>query len=212
MRIRNLKEKDEILSKSFYVLDNRKAYKGKWRDIFKNNNPVWIEIGTGKCKFIYEMAKKYKDVNFVGIEKVDTVLALGIKEINDLDKLDNLRLINYDANNIDLLFNKEVEQLFLNFSDPWPKTRHEKRRLTSLGFLKKYDIIFCGDKIINFKTDNRELFEYSIMSLTNYGYKLVDISLDLHKREDVYNVITEYEKKFSSKGFNIYYLKAIKTL
>ena len=212
MRIRNIKNKDKILEKSNYVIKNPLEYKGCWQKYFKNKNPIYLEIGTGKCKFIYEMAKKNPDINFIGIERIDTVLAYGVRELEKLEILGNLVLINYDANNIDSLFNKEIDMVFLNFSDPWPKKRHEKRRLTSFSFLKKYDIIFSSDRKIMFKTDNKELFEYSIISLTTSGYKIVDISLDLHKDKDFDNVMTEYEKKFSSKGDKIYMLKAVKDI
>ena len=212
MRIRNIKNKDKILEKSNYVIKNPLEYKGCWQKYFKNKNPIYLEIGTGKCKFIYEMAKKNPDINFIGIERIDTVLAYGVREFEKLEILGNLVLINYDANNIDSLFNKEIDMVFLNFSDPWPKKRHEKRRLTSFSFLKKYDIIFSSDRKIMFKTDNKELFEYSIISLTTYGYKIVDISLDLHNDKDFDNVMTEYEKKFSSKGDKIYMLKAVKDI
>lgn len=212
MRIRNIKNKDKILEKSNYVIKNPLEYKGCWQKYFKNKNPIYLEIGTGKCKFIYEMAKKNPDINFIGIERIDTVLAYGVRELEKLEILGNLVLINYDANNIDSLFNKEIDMVFLNFSDPWPKKRHEKRRLTSFSFLEKYDIIFSSDRKIMFKTDNKELFEYSIISLTTYGYKIVDISLDLHKDKDFDNVMTEYEKKFSSKGDKIYMLKAVKDI
>lgn len=212
MRIRNIKNKDKILEKSNYVIKNPLEYKGCWQKYFKNKNPIYLEIGTGKCKFIYEMAKKNPDINFIGIERIDTVLAYGVRELEKLEILGNLVLINYDANNIDSLFYKEIDMVFLNFSDPWPKKRHEKRRLTSFSFLKKYDIIFSSDRKIMFKTDNKELFEYSIISLTTFGYKIVDISLDLHKDKDFDNVMTEYEKKFSSKGDKIYMLKAVKDI
>ena len=212
MRIRNIKNKDKILEKSNYVIKNPLEYKGCWQKYFKNKNPIYLEIGTGKCKFIYEMAKKNPNINFIGIERIDTVLAYGVRELEKLEILGNLVLINYDANNIDSLFYKEIDMVFLNFSDPWPKKRHEKRRLTSFSFLKKYDIIFSSDRKIMFKTDNKELFEYSIISLTTYGYKIVDISLDLHKDKDFDNVMTEYEKKFSSKGDKIYMLKAVKDI
>lgn len=156
------------------------------------------------------MARQNKDINFIGIERIDTVLALGIKEIEKRELLPNLRLINYDAYKVDELFKNEIDTLYLNFSDPWPKKRHEKRRLTNFRFLEKYDIIFKSDRKIRLKTDNEKLFEYSLVSLSNYGYKIIDLSLDLHKKEDYNNIMTEYEKKFSSKGCKIYMLNAVK--
>ena len=212
MRMRNVKNKKEILEKSSYVIDDPVDYKGNWKSLFGNDNPIYIEIGPGKCQFIYNMAKKYPDINFIRIERIDSVLAFGVEKIECKEKLGNLFLMNYDAFKIEALFDKEIDHILLNFSDPWPKKRHEKRRLTSFCFLEKYDIIFKGDRKITFKTDNKALFEYSIISLSNYGYKIEDISLDLHKREDLDNVLTEYEEKFSSKGCNIYYLKGVKNI
>lgn len=210
MRPRNLKNKKEILENSTYVISNPEIHKGKWQKLFANSNPIHLEIGTGKCTFIYEMAKTYPNINFIGIERIDTVLALGIKDIETLEKLPNLYLMNYDALNVDKIFFKEIERIYLNFSDPWPKKRHEKRRLTSFRFLEKYDIIFASDNNITMKTDNKELFEYSAISFSNYGYTIVDLSLDLHKKQDYNNIMTEYEKKFTKKGNNIYMLEVKK--
>ena len=212
MRIRNIKNKKEILENCCYVISNPTEYKGKWNTYFKNDNPIYLEIGTGKCTFIYEMAKKYPNINFIGVERIDTVLAFGVKDLENEERLNNLVLMNYDAERIYDLFDKEIDELFLNFSDPWPKKRHEKRRLTSIGFLEKYDIKFSSDRVINFKTDNRELFEFSLISLSNYGYKFEDLSLDLHSKLDFDNVMTEYERKFSSRGFKIYMVKARKNI
>ena len=210
MRVRNVKNKKEILDNSKYIINNPSVYKGKWKELFKNNNSIHLEIGTGKCSFIYEMARQNPSINFIGIERIDTVLALGVKELVNKPVLDNLYLVNYDALKIEDLFDREIETLYLNFSDPWPKSRHEKRRLTNFRFLEKYDIIFLGDKRIVMKTDNRDLFEYSVVSLSNYGYKITDLSLDLHKKEDYNNIMTEYEEKFSKKGCQIYMLSAVK--
>ena len=210
MRVRNLKNKKDILNNSSYYLSNPEDYKDKWKSYFKNDNPIYLEIGCGKCSFIYEIAKRNPENNYVGMERIDTVLAYGIKEISGKDELSNLVLINYDASSIDKVLKKEIETLYLNFSDPWPKKRHEKRRLTSFSFLEKYDTIFKDEKNLEFKTDNIGLFEYSIVSLSKYGYVIEDLSFDLHKREDFDNIVTEYEEKFSKKGFKINYLKAIK--
>jgi len=201
MRLRNLKNGKEILLNSKYVA---KKYNG-----FDNNNPVHMEIGIGMGDFIINMAKLYPNINFIGIEKFDSVLARAVKKIN-IEKLTNIKLMRLDAIDIKEYFKKEIDLLYLNFSDPWPKNRHEDRRLTSLVFLEKYDSIFKRDKIINFKTDNRKLFEFSLESLSNYGYKLKNISLDLHSDNVENNVMTEYEKKFSSKGFRIYRVEAYK--
>lgn len=209
MRIRNIKNKKEILDSSKYFINNPSEYKGKWNELFSNPNKICVEIGPGKCTFIYEMAKLYPNINFIGIEKIDTVLAYGIKDMESKEFLSNLFLINYDAFNIDELFDSEIDTLYLNFSDPWPKARHEKRRLTNFRFLEKYDIIFVSDKKIIMKTDNVSLFEYSVVSLSKYGYKIIDLSLDLHSKEDYNNIMTEYEKKFSSKGCKIYMLEAV---
>ena len=210
MRVRNIKNKKEILENCKYIIANPLEYKGKWSKLFNNSNPIHLEIGTGKCSFIYEMAKQNPKINFIGVERIDTVLAYGIRELDNKPFLNNLYLINYDALKIDDIFDGEIDTLYLNFSDPWPKKRHEKRRLTNFRFLEKYDIIFTGDKKIIMKTDNRELFEYSIISLSNFGYKIIDLSLDLHKKEDYNNIMTEYEIKFSRKGCRIYMLSAVK--
>lgn len=210
MRVRNIKNKKEILESSSYYISDPCKYKGSWNSLFGNSNKICLEIGTGKCSFIYEMARLNPNINFIGIEKIDTVLAFGVKEIEKKEKLNNLFLINYDAFKVDDIFSSEIDTIYLNFSDPWPKARHEKRRLTNFRFLEKYDIIFMGDKKINMKTDNRELFEYSLVSLSKYGYKIIDLSLDLHSKEDYNNIMTEYEKKFSSKGYKIYMLSAMK--
>ena len=160
MRITNIKNKKEILDSSKYFINNPSEYKGKWNELFGNSNKICVEIGPGKCTFIYEMARLYPNINFIGIEKIDTVLAYGIKDMESKEFLSNLFLINYDAFNIDELFDSEIDTLYLNFSDPWPKARHEKRRLTNFRFLEKYDIIFMSDKKIIMKTDNVNLFEY----------------------------------------------------
>ena len=210
MRVRNVKNKEEIINNSIYTIDNPTNYKGKWNTIFNNNNPIYLEIGMGKGKFILENARNNPNINYIGIEKNGSVLSYAIKKIEEY-KLSNLKLICFDANKIDELFDKDIDLLYLNFSDPWPKNRHEKRRLTSNSFLEKYDKIFKKDKIIEMKTDNQGLFEYSLITLTNYNYKILDISLDLTSREDFINIRTEYEEKYILKNNRIYYLRVIKT-
>ena len=183
-------------------------YKGIWNNVFSNNNPIYIEIGMGKGDFIVENAKNNPDINYIGIEKYDSVIVRAIQKSNELE-LDNLKLIRLDAIFLDKVFDKEVDLIYLNFSDPWPKDRHEKRRLTSYNFLSIYDKIFKDRARIEMKTDNIDLFNYSLGSLENYGYDICYVTNDLHK-ENVYNVMTEYEKKFSSLGVKINKFIAIK--
>lgn len=198
MRLRKLKNEKLLINNSKYIIDNPKDYCGKWKSVFMNDNPIHVEIGMGKGKFILENAIKYPDINFIGIEKFDSAIARAIKKIDDY-KLPNLKLIRMDAEEINEVFNKEISCVYLNFSDPWPKERHEKRRLTHSNFLKLFDSIFMGDNLIIQKTDNRKLFEYSVSSLSNYGYKIDKISCDLHKDiED--SITTEYEEKFMELG------------
>ncbi len=202
MRQRNVKNKHEILNNSSYYINNPEEYKGKWKSVFDNNNPIYIEIGMGKGKFIIENSLKYKNINFIGIERQDSILALAIKKVPD--GINNLKLINYDANTIENIFDSEIDKIYLNFSDPWPKKRHEKRRLTSPVFLEKYNQIFKNDNVIEFKTDNKDLFCYSIKTLNNADYFIEDITFDLEKREDLDNIKTEYEEKFTKLNSPIY--------
>ena len=201
MRLRNVKNKEEILNASSYLVKNPLENIGKWNELFGNNNPIYIEIGMGKGKFIIENAIKYPNINFIGIEKFDSVLARCLPKIPE--NLNNLLIIRMDALNIEKIFSNEVDRIYLNFSDPWPKARHHLRRLSSKVFLEKYDSLFRNDKEIYMRTDNQDLYIYSLMSFSEYGYVLTDISFDLHKDRD--NLITtEYEDKFSSKGMPIY--------
>ena len=202
MRLRNVKGASEIIEKSLYVIKNYEECKSKYNMVFGNNNPIHIEIGMGKGDFIINMAKKYPNINFIGIEKFDSVLVRAIEKIDD--DIPNLRFIRMDATDIDSVFYNEVDTLYLNFSDPWPKNRHEHRRLTSERFLRRYDNLFIKDKKIIMKTDNRKLFEFSIISFTNYDYKIEELSLDMYNDDIKENVQTEYEKKFHEKGYPIY--------
>lgn len=198
MRLRRLKNEKELLTSSKYIIESPKEYCGKWKSVFGNNNPIHIEVGMGKGNFILKNAIKYPNINFIGIEKFDSAIVRAIKKIEDYN-LPNLKLIRMDAEEINEVFSKEVECMYLNFSDPWPKERHEKRRLTHHKFLKLYDEIFESKNLIIQKTDNRKLFEYSISSLSNYGYKIDNISCDLHKDNDDV-ITTEYEEKFMTIG------------
>ena len=161
----------------------------------------------GKGDFIINMAMHFKNINFIGIEMYDSVMVRAVEKLDSV--IPNLRFIKVDATNIEEIFDKEIDTLYLNFSDPWPKNRHEHRRLTCHRFLKRYDSIFKGKKVIVQKTDNRGFFEYSLKSLTDYNYKIDEISLNLHN-SDIFNIETEYERKFSNKGYPIYMVKMIK--
>lgn len=202
MRLKHVKGADEIIKKGVYFIDNYKDYKGKWHELFANDNPIYIEIGMGKGDFIIENAIKYPNINFIGIEKFDSVIVRAIQKSNELE-LNNLKLIRMDAMEIDEVFDREIDKIYLNFSDPWPKERHAKRRLTSPIFLEKYDKIFKDKSIIEMKTDNNSLFEYSVDTLVEYGYKMEYITRDLYSEDVSLNIATEYEKKFVSKGINI---------
>ena len=208
MRLRNVKNASVKIDASNYIIKDYEDYKGNYKSIFNNDNKLCIEIGMGKGDFIIGMARNNPDINYIGIEKYDSVMVRAVEKLDGID-IKNLKLIKMDAEYIENVFDKEIDTIYLNFSDPWPKDRHEKRRLTSSNFLKKYDNLFKGTKHIIFKTDNRKLFEYSIKSLTDYGYTINNISLHLHN-DDIPNVETEYEKRFSSLGYPIYMIDVIK--
>lgn len=208
MRLRNVKGANDIILNGTYYVEKPFEYKGKWKDCFDNDNPIYIEIGMGKGDFIIENAKRYHDINFIGIEKYDSVMVRAIQKSNELE-LDNLKLVRIDANKLIEIFDKEIDTIYLNFSDPWPKDRHAKRRLTSPIFLSIYDSIFKDVKKIIMKTDNIDLFNYSIESLLEHGYDITYVTNDLDcLRED--NIMTEYENKFFNKGIKINKLIAIK--
>ena len=207
MRQRNVKNKLEIINNSKYFVNNPSLYKGKWNSFFNNSNPIYIEIGMGKGKFIIENALRNPSINYIGIEKFDSILALALKKVPDIN---NLVMIRLDAKDIDLVFDKEVDKIYLNFSDPWPKKRHEKRRLMSKNFLEKYDLVFKKNNLIEFKTDNKDLFCYSIKSFNNYGYYINFITFDLHKIENIDNIETEYEEKFTKLNKSIYKIEVSK--
>jgi len=211
MRLRNVKNKEEIMNSSSTLVRNYKELKGRWKEVFKNNNPIYIEIGMGKGDFILGNALKYPDINFIGIEKYDSVIARAIEKIESIEEIpSNLRIIRMDAKEIEEVFNKEIDRIYLNFSDPWPKKRHAERRLTSNTFLKKYESVFKSDCEIVMKTDNVNLFEFSLETLSQNKYSFLKVSLDLHNSDVVDNIMTEYEKKFTEKGIKINYLIAKK--
>ena len=200
MRMRNPKDKDEVISSCNFLIKDEVS--------FDRNLPLHIEIGMGKGDFILNMAINNPDINFIGIEKYSSVASIAIKKIRDYN-LPNLKIIISDVVNLEELLFKKVSVIYLNFSDPWPKDRHAKRRLTSENFLKLYDNLFKDKCVIFQKTDNDNLFSYSLDSLKNYGYLIEEVSYDLHST-NIFNIMTEYEKKFSEQGIKIKYLKAVK--
>lgn len=203
MRLKHVKGASEIVDNSRYIIKDIEKYKGHFRELFQNSNPIYIEIGMGKGNFIIENAIHYPNINFIGIEKYDSVLIRAVQKLEAIN-LPNLKLLRIDANCIDDIFDNEIDLIYLNFSDPWPKTRHEKRRLMSPNFLNKYKKIFKNKNHIIFKTDNRKLFEYAIQTFNEEKFKINNISLDLYKDDDKCNIPTEYEIKFHKLGFPIY--------
>lgn len=208
MRLRNVKNKEEILSSSSFLVKDSKNYCGNWSNYFNNSNPIYIEIGMGKGQFIRENARRYPDINFIGIEKYDSVVAKCLPKIDE--NLKNLAIVRMDALEIDRVFSHEVDRIYLNFSDPWPKKRHHLRRLSSRIFLEKYENIFRKDSDICMRTDNSDLFCYSLMSFSEARYVLKNLTLDLHQQMPDNLITTEYEDRFSSKGMPIYSVEAVK--
>lgn len=209
MRLKHIKDADKVVENGTYYVNNPKEYKGRWKEIFGNNNDIYIEIGMGKGDFIIENACKYSNINFIGIEMYDSVMIRAVQKSNELE-LTNLKLVKIDATYIEEIFKNEISRIYLNFSDPWPKDRHAKRRLTSSRFLERYDKIFKSNPNIIMKTDNDELFKFSLESLKENGYKLEYVTNDLYSEDISENIATEYEKKFVAKGIKINKLIATK--
>lgn len=210
MRLRNRPEAEAFLHEHpEYVILEPKKHKGKFADLFSVVQPIRIEIGMGKGDFMIGMARKYPEINFIGIEKYDSVLYVALKKILKEEPIPNLKVMCWDATNIQEVFDEgEVDRLYLNFSDPWPKKRHYKRRLTYRDFLRQYQHILKDQGTIEFKTDNRTLFEFSLLEMNSFPMIFDDLSLDLHRSSQMNdNVMTEYERKFSPNG-PIYRLEA----
>ena len=208
MRLRNIKNANEKLAvnERDYIA-NPNDFKGKWNTVFENTNPIHIEIGMGKGQFLVNLATLNPDINYIGIEKFTSVLLRASEKLMALN-LKNVKIINVDALNLnDCFAHNEIDRIYLNFSDPWPKNAHAKRRLTSDRFLPLYKNILNKNGEIHFKTDNRKLFEFSLESMNNYGMLYKNISLDLHNSSFEGNIVTEYEEKFSKFG-PIYRLEA----
>ena len=202
MRLRNVPGARETIIENQFSIQQPEQMKGKWHEVFQNDHPIHIEVGMGKGQFIIEMARRNPEVNYIGIEKYSSVLVRAVEKLEDFEQ-DNLRLIRMDAENIEEVFDKdEVDRIYLNFSDPWPKDRHAKRRLTSPDFMAVYDKILAADGMVEFKTDNKGLFDYSLEAIPEAGWIITAHTFDLHHDPVMCagNVMTEYEEKFSSMG------------
>lgn len=208
MKYIEIKDAKNIVNNSTYVVKNPESKRNNWNKVFNNNNPINIELGMGRGDFIIEMAKTYPKMNFIGIEINDSQMVSAINNLKNID-LSNLKLINMDAMQIDKVFGKEINTIYLTFSEPWPKKHDEKRRFTHISYLKLYDKIFKKNKHIILKTDNKGLFAYSLETLSQYWYTFEKLSLDLHHDErNIPNIMTNYEKQYFKEGRPIYYVDA----
>ena len=210
MRLRNIPGADEAIADSPHCIQEPMAEKGRWHLIFGNENPIHIEIGMGKGQFIMKLAKEHPDINYIGIERYSSVLLRALQKM-EIEPLPNIRFLCMDASIITEVFDKEeVAKIYLNFSDPWPKERHAKRRLTSRQFLERYDKILAGNGVVEFKTDNDDLFAFSMEEVAEAGWTLDAHTFDLHHDPVLNegNIMTEYEEKFSSLGHPIHKLIA----
>lgn len=210
MRLRNVKGSREAIAESPYTINEPENLKGQWKTHFQNDHPIHIEVGMGKGRFITELALNNPDINYIGIEKYSSVLVRALEKLEQLP-INNLIFIRMDAENIcDVFDTNEVDRIYLNFSDPWPKDRHAKRRLTSKEFFRRYDQILIPDGQVEFKTDNRDLFEFSLEEIPLAQWEVTAYTYDLHHDDKMNegNVMTEYEEKFSSMGNPIHKLIA----
>ena len=209
MRVRNRKGATELLeAHPQYVILNPADAKGRWQEIFGNDHPIHVEVGSGKGAFVSGMAKANPEINYIGIDIQKSVLSYALDKVLATG-VPNIKLLWVDGSDLTEYFEEgEIDRLYLNFSDPWPKKRHEKRRLTYQSFLATYQQILPENGEIHFKTDNRGLFEYSLVSFSQYGMKLKGVWLDLHASDFEDNVLTEYEQKFANKGQVIYRVEA----
>lgn len=215
MRLRNIPGAKTEIEQSSFVIHQEKENKGKWNQVFKNENPVHIEVGMGKGRFIMELAALHPEINYIGIEMYDSVLLRALQKMEELEEQgqapENLYFMRMDARELPEVFDAgEVDKIYLNFSDPWPKERHAKRRLTSHQFFERYNKILKQDGVVEFKTDNRDLFDFSLAEVIVAGWDLKAHTFDLHHDTSMNegNVMTEYEEKFSSMGNPIHKLIA----
>lgn len=203
-----VKDAERIINESTYLVKNPEKYRGKWHDFFANKNPIHLELGMGRGDFIINMAIVNPKVNYVGLEIDSSQMVKAVERLKP-KKLPNLKLINADARDIDKIFGKEIDTIYLTFSEPWPKKIDEKKRFTHVSYLKLYDKIFKKNKHIILKTDNKGLFAYSLESMSQYWYVFDRVSLDLHHDENpIPNIMTDFEKKYYEEGRPIYYVDA----
>jgi tRNA (guanine-N7-)-methyltransferase len=211
MRLRNIRGSRETVAANDYVVHEPEKQKGKWKDLFGNEHPIHVEIGMGKGKFIMQLAAMNPQINYIGIEKYSSVLLRALEKREETE-LSNLYFLRFDAEYLNDIFDKdEISRIYLNFSDPWPKDRHAKRRLTSKEFLAKYDQCLKKEGEVIFKTDNRMLFDFSVEEAGIAGWELKEVTYDLHHSEYIEgNVMTEYEERFSAMGNPIHRLVAFR--
>lgn len=209
MRLRNIRGSREMVASHEYVVTEPEKYKGKWNTLFENSNPIHVEIGMGKGKFIMQLAAANPDINYIGIEKYSSVLLRALEKSSEVE-LRNLYFIRFDAEYLNEIFGEnDIDRIYLNFSDPWPKDRHAKRRLTSKEFFSRYNLCLKKEGQVVFKTDNRSLFDFSLEEVKIAGWELKDVTFDLHHSEYLEgNVMTEYEERFVGMGNPIHKLIA----
>lgn len=208
MRYNIVKNASSILESNSYLVKNPFAYKGKWASVFKNNNPICLELGMGRGTFIIEMAKTHPNINYIGLELDKNQTATALKNIKDL-QLNNLKIINADALKVAEIFGREIDTIYLTFSEPWPKKGDEKKRFTAINYLKLYDRIFKKHKHIIMKTDNKILFASSLENLSSYWYTFDKVSVDLHNDErKIENIMTDFERQYYKEHRQIYYVDA----
>ena len=208
MRYNVVKNANSILESNSYLVKNPYAYKGKWASIFKNNNPICLELGMGRGTFIIEMAKTHPNINYIGLELDKNQTATALKNIKDLH-LDNLKMINADALKVAEIFGREIDTIYLTFSEPWLKKGDEKKRFTAINYLKLYDRIFKKNKHIILKTDNKILFASALENLSSYWYTFDKVSVDLHNDErKIENIMTDFERQYFKEHRQIYYVDA----
>ncbi len=208
MRYNVVKNANSILESNSYLVKNPYAYNGKWASLFKNNNPICLELGMGRGTFIIEMAKTHPNINYIGLELDKNQTATALKNIKDLH-LDNLKMINADALKVAEIFGREIDTIYLTFSEPWPKKGDEKKRFTAINYLKLYDRIFKKNKHIILKTDNKILFASALENLSSYWYTFDKVSVDLHNDErKIENIMTDFERQYFKEHRQIYYVDA----